>query len=98
MSHRYAFGTGAQCLPIPELMPFRLTRQLLGVLAPLDAKELLRADMVRAMRVLHGGRDVLRGVMDVFLAEPLLDWRKEAMPTRTTKLGLPLLQVSLSRV
>eukprot|EP00959_Pyramimonas_sp_CCMP1952_P095695 2000437-Pyramimonas_sp.AAC.1 len=73
-------------------MPFRLTRQLLGVLAPLDAKELLRADMVRAMRVLHGGRDVLRGVMDVFLAEPLLDWRKEAMPTRTTKLGLPLLQ------
>ena len=43
-------------------------------------------------------RDVLRGVMDVFLAEPLLDWRKEAMPTRTTKLGLPLLQVSLSRV
>lgn len=42
----YSFGTGTQMLPVPELMPFRLTRQLCGVLRPLDAKTLLKADMV----------------------------------------------------
>ncbi len=29
----------AQVLPIPELVPFRLTRQLCGPLLPLDARE-----------------------------------------------------------
>ena len=42
---------------------------------------------VRTMRVLHEHRAVLHGVMDVFLREPLLDWRQETMPSRTTKLG-----------
>ena len=39
------------------------------------------------MRVLHEHRAVLHGVMDVFLREPLLDWRQETMPARRTKLG-----------
>jgi DNA-dependent protein kinase catalytic subunit len=33
----YSFGTGTQLLPIPELMPFRLTRQMLGTDSLLDS-------------------------------------------------------------
>ena len=33
-----AFGLGASALPVPELIPFRLTRQMLNVLQPLDSE------------------------------------------------------------
>ena len=58
--HRYSFDTGVSVLPIPELMPFRLTQQMLGVLEPLDAKVLLRNPMAQVMTALRGGRDVLQ--------------------------------------
>ena len=57
---RYSFDTGVSVLPIPELMPFRLTQQMLGVLEPLDAKVLLRNPMAQVMTALCGGRDVLQ--------------------------------------
>jgi hypothetical protein len=60
-----------------------------GVLQPLDGHALLKADMTRGLKVLHANADVLRGVMDVFLKEPLLDWRQEVMPSRRKKLGRP---------
>ena len=31
----YAFGVATQFLPVPELMPFRLTPQILNLLMPL---------------------------------------------------------------
>jgi DNA-dependent protein kinase catalytic subunit len=34
----HAFGTATQFLPIPELMPFRLTRQFTNFLLPLDCE------------------------------------------------------------
>jgi DNA-dependent protein kinase catalytic subunit len=45
----HAFGTATQFLPIPELMPFRLTRQFIGFLQPLDADGLLKHNMVYAL-------------------------------------------------
>ena len=56
---RYAFGTGTQVLPIPELMPFRLTRQMAGVLAPHDALAVLAGPMAAAFAALRTGADVL---------------------------------------
>ena len=58
-SCRYAFGTGTQVLPIPELMPFRLTRQMTGVLAPHDALAVLAGPMSAAFTALRGGADIL---------------------------------------
>ncbi len=43
----------AQLLPIPELVPFRLTKQLTDVLAPLDGTEMLQAPMTTAMKALQ---------------------------------------------
>jgi hypothetical protein len=40
-----AFGKGTWAQPLPELVPFRLTKQMLGVLSPLDSAALLKRSM-----------------------------------------------------
>mmetsp|Transcript_13209 Transcript_13209/g.49385 ORF Transcript_13209/g.49385 Transcript_13209/m.49385 type:complete len:660 (+) Transcript_13209:963-2942(+) len=74
----YAFGTATAVLPIPELVPFRVTDCVLDGCAPGDTKVALKQDMARTMHALRDGAALLRGVMDCFLREPLLDWRREA--------------------
>lgn len=59
MYRRYSFGTGTQALPIPELMPFRLTRQLCGVLAPHDALAALAGPMTATLQALRSGAHIL---------------------------------------
>ncbi|EIE23209.1 kinase-like protein [Coccomyxa subellipsoidea C-169] len=80
----YSFGTGAQMLPIPELMPFRLTRQMRGALQPHDARELLRAPLALGLVALRSGSGVLEGILGVFLREPLADWQREARLLRAS--------------
>ena len=46
-------------LPIPELVPFRLTRQMRGVLRPHDARAVLRTPCVLGMTALRAGAGVL---------------------------------------
>lgn len=75
----YSFGTSVLLLPVPELVPFRLTVQLKNFLLPLDAVGLLRHDMVRIMSALHGSRALISAVMEVFVKEPLVDWKQEAV-------------------
>ncbi|CAM9645410.1 unnamed protein product [Heterosigma akashiwo] len=70
----YAFGIGASHLPVPELLPFRLSPNLLGPLRPLDARGLLVAHMIHAMAALREGADTLTSTLDVFLHEPIVDW------------------------
>ena len=78
----YAFGTAASALPIPELVPFRATPILINTLKPLDAKTWLETDMTRTMKALHDGSTLLKGVMDIFLRDPLIDWEREELCTR----------------
>lgn len=75
----YSFGTSVLLLPVPELVPFRLTSQLKNFLLPLDAVGLLRHDMVRIMSALQGSRALISAVMEVFVKEPLVDWKQEAV-------------------
>lgn len=77
----YSFGTGVILLPVPELVPFRLTNQLVNFLLPLDALGLLRTDMVHTLAALHARREVITAAMDVFVKEPLVDWKNEAIKT-----------------
>lgn len=41
-----AFGGGSSLLPVPELLPFRLTPQFTDLLQPLDTSGLLKSTMV----------------------------------------------------
>ncbi|KAF9155537.1 hypothetical protein BG015_009513 [Linnemannia schmuckeri] len=75
----HAFGSATEALPVPEVAPFRLTRQLEAFLNPLGSKGLLEHPMVCIMKALQSKRDAILNTMDIFVKEPLLDWRKHAI-------------------
>ena len=77
----YSFGTGVILLPVPELIPFRLTPQFTNILMPLDSITLLRNGMVLTLYALHSNHEIIYGVLDSFVNEPLVDWKNEAMKT-----------------
>ena len=62
-------------MPLPELMPFRLTRQFLSLLQPLKEEGQMRNAMVATMRALSKDPYLLLNTADVFIKEPLLDWK-----------------------
>jgi DNA-dependent protein kinase catalytic subunit len=83
----HAFGTATQFLPIPELIPFRLTQQFVNFLLPLGSDGLLKQSMVHTLNALQLGKQILINTMDVFVQEPLLDWQKLARRLATAQKG-----------
>ncbi len=81
--HRYAFDTAVQILPVPELVPFRLTQTLQGALLPHDAIHILTVLIEASLRSLRAGAVVLQGIMEVFCREPVSDWAAEVGRLRT---------------
>ncbi|KAM5158207.1 DNA-dependent protein kinase catalytic subunit [Mantella aurantiaca] len=71
----HAFGTATQFLPIPELMPFRLTRQIVNLLLPMKEVGIFDSVMIHALRAYRTNPDFLISTMDVFVKEPSLDWK-----------------------
>jgi hypothetical protein len=83
-----SFGTATFLLPVPELIPFRLTHQFLNVMAPLDGTQLLRHDMCSAMFALRSNRSSLLAITDVFVHDPLVEWTKKAANDQRMKGGV----------
>ncbi|KAJ8010680.1 hypothetical protein DPEC_G00077640 [Dallia pectoralis] len=71
----HAFGSATQFLPVPELMPFRLTRQFVNLMQPMKESGLIQSVMVRSLRAYRADPDLLLNTMDVFVKEPSLDWK-----------------------
>ncbi|XP_027746012.1 DNA-dependent protein kinase catalytic subunit isoform X2 [Empidonax traillii] len=71
----YAFGAATQFLGVPELMPFRLTRQFVNLMMPVKEWGLIYSVMVHALRAYRSDPDLLISTMDVFVKEPSLDWK-----------------------
>ncbi|XP_029384585.1 DNA-dependent protein kinase catalytic subunit isoform X2 [Echeneis naucrates] len=71
----HAFGSATQFLPVPELMPFRLTRQFVTLMKPLKESGLIQSIMVHSLRAFRAEPDLLLNTMDVFVKEPSLDWK-----------------------
>ncbi|XP_006204718.2 DNA-dependent protein kinase catalytic subunit isoform X2 [Vicugna pacos] len=71
----HTFGSATQFLPVPELMPFRLTRQFMNLMLPLKETGLVSSIMVCALRAFRSRSDLLTATMDVFVKEPSFDWR-----------------------
>lgn len=72
-----SFGAGASLLPVPELMPFRYTRQMDAVFLPYDGKNLMAQEMQRVFEALRAKKQVIESVLNVFLHEPLMDWQQQ---------------------
>uniref|UniRef100_A0A4W3HBY9 DNA-dependent protein kinase catalytic subunit n=1 Tax=Callorhinchus milii TaxID=7868 RepID=A0A4W3HBY9_CALMI len=75
----HAFGSATQFLPVPELMPFRLTRQILNLMLPMKESGLIRSIMVHGLRAFRLDPDLLLSTMDIFVKEPSLDWKLKQM-------------------
>ncbi|XP_059183485.1 DNA-dependent protein kinase catalytic subunit [Centropristis striata] len=71
----HAFGSATQFLPVPELMPFRLTQQFVNLMQPLKQSGLIQSTMVHSLRAYRADPDLLLNTMDVFVKEPSLDWK-----------------------
>lgn len=56
-------------------MPFRLTQQFLNLMRPLGESGLIQSVMVHSLRAYSADPDLLLNTMDVFVKEPLLDWK-----------------------
>jgi DNA-dependent protein kinase catalytic subunit len=80
------FGQGVQ-LSVPELMPFRYTRQFQHMLDPLRTEDILKQDMTYVMSALRDQRKKLLTTMDVFIKEPQMEW---ITAQRTTKQSVEL--------
>ncbi|XP_077979786.1 DNA-dependent protein kinase catalytic subunit-like [Glandiceps talaboti] len=74
----HAFGSATEILPVPELMPIRLTRQILNLMMPMKEEGLILSNMAHCLRSLRNNPDLLLNTMDVFVKEPHLDWEKRA--------------------
>ncbi|XP_013210333.1 DNA-dependent protein kinase catalytic subunit [Microtus ochrogaster] len=71
----HAFGSATQFLPVPELMPFRLTRQFVNLMLPMKETGLVCAVMVHALRAFRSRAGLLTDTMEVFVKEPSFDWK-----------------------
>ncbi|XP_013928118.1 PREDICTED: DNA-dependent protein kinase catalytic subunit [Thamnophis sirtalis] len=71
----HAFGSATQFLRLPELMPFRLTRQFVNLMLPMKESGLIYSVMVHSLRAYRINQDVLINTMDIFVKEPSLDWK-----------------------
>ncbi|KAI8820570.1 uncharacterized protein EV422DRAFT_578857 [Fimicolochytrium jonesii] len=75
----HAFGSATEVLPIPELVPFRLTKQMALVLEPLGVPVLLQDTMINVMSAMRSKKEVLLNVLNIFIKEPLMEWRTFAL-------------------
>lgn len=72
----HAFGTATQTLPVPELVPFRLTPQIVNLMQPLGENGLFKQTMIHTLNALKSNRGVLLSTMNVFIQEPSMDWKE----------------------
>lgn len=74
----HAFGTATQILPIPELVPIRLTPHLISLMEPLRERGQFRAYMIHCLKAMRKNSNSLLATMNVFIEEPSLDWLEHA--------------------
>ncbi|UJR22353.1 hypothetical protein I4U23_025415 [Adineta vaga] len=76
-----AFNAATIHLPVPELIPIRLTRQLTQLMSPIGTAGLFRATMIDTINALRENSDLLLSTMNVFIKEPLMEWVEHALKT-----------------
>ena len=63
-------------LPKPEVVPFRLTQNMLDAFGPTGADGLFSGSLKCAMGTLRDNRDTLLSVLEPFLKDPIIDWKR----------------------
>jgi len=63
-------------LPKPEVIPFRLTQNMLDGFGPTGADGVFTGNLQVAMHTLRHNRDTLLSVLEPFLKDPIIDWKR----------------------
>lgn len=61
-------------LPVPELVPFRLTADIIDGMGIAGTEGVFRRCSEETLRVLRESADVIRTVLEVFKYDPLHSW------------------------
>uniref|UniRef100_H2ZQ35 non-specific serine/threonine protein kinase n=1 Tax=Ciona savignyi TaxID=51511 RepID=H2ZQ35_CIOSA len=79
----HAFGSATEVLPVPELVPIRVTNQIINMLSPHSPKHgEMRHIMVRCLTALRSRVDTILPLLDVFVKDPSVDWTRFAKKSR----------------
>lgn len=62
-------------LPRPEVVPFRLTPNMLDAFGPTGADGVFTGGLSASMQTLRDNKDVLLSVLEPFLKDPVIDWK-----------------------
>jgi serine/threonine-protein kinase ATR len=63
-------------LPRPEVIPFRLTSNMVDAFGPVGADGIFTSSLKTAMSTLRDNRDTLLSVLEPFLKDPIIDWNR----------------------
>ena len=72
-------------LPKPEVVPFRLTPNMIDAFGPTGAEGLYASGLQTAMRTLRDNRDTLLSVLEPFLKDPVIDWKRARSQQRAKR-------------
>lgn len=61
-------------LRVPEMVPFRLTGNIVRALGPTDIEGTFRLSSENVLRKLRAGKEILLTMLDAFVYDPLVDW------------------------
>ena len=64
-------------LPRPEVVPFRLTPNMVDVFGPTGTEGTYTGGLITAMKILRDNRDVLLSVLEPFLKDPVIEWKRQ---------------------
>ena len=71
-------------MPKPEVVPFRLTPNMLDAFGPVGADGIYAASLKDAMSTLRFHRDTLLSVLDPFVKDPVIDWKRSRTQQKTS--------------
>jgi len=83
---RSIFDKG-QNLPRPEVVPFRLTSNMLDAFGPTGSDGMYSGCLTAAMGTLRSNRDTLLSVLEPFLKDPVIDWKRHRAQQKHGKSG-----------
>lgn len=64
-------------LPRPEVVPFRLTPNIIDAFGPIGCEGAYSGSLTAAVAILRENRDILLSVLEPFLKDPIIDWKRQ---------------------
>lgn len=77
-------------LPRPEVVPFRLTPNMLDAFGPTGADGMFSSGMESSLEILRENRETLLSVLEPFIKDPVIDWKRHRTQQNVSSaIGMP---------